>query len=191
MNVLAVRKRGYASYLSSAQLGIASAPRLMCGRVCRFSPEWFHGISCRLAEVVPAAELWHRLCTPLKGKGKVYGMNAFWCQKLLKLGHSLASLFMFVHPKWPSHVRSATHSATRLCTGVSSLQGLCFQGSCDLFVLGKHFSLCSQQFRPGRRMPVPMVRGRWHGGLWAPTVSALTWSSQRGSSSKLLVPFHL
>lgn len=51
-------------------------------------------------------------------------------------------------------------SATHLCTGVSSLRGPCFQGSCDLFLLGKRFSLCSQQFHPGQRNACPCGRGK-------------------------------
>lgn len=54
--------------MSSAQLGIASAPRLMCSRVCRFPPEWFHGIFCRHAEVVP--QLSHNTGCDLLSKEK-------------------------------------------------------------------------------------------------------------------------
>lgn len=136
--------------MSSSQLGIASAPRQMCSRVCRCSPEWFHGISCRLAEAVLSAEPGHRLCISLKGKGKVYSTNAFWCQKLLKLGWSLSFLFplssyffMFVHPKW-SHVRRAV---PRICAqGSAAFEAPIFKALVISF--WKRFSLCSQQFSP-------------------------------------------
>lgn len=70
----------------------------------------------------------------------------------------LSSIFYVCSPKMAFSCEEG--SIIHLCTGVSSLQGACLQGSCDFLLLGKHFSLCSQQFHPGKENACPCGKGK-------------------------------
>lgn len=108
-------------------------------------------------------------------------MNAFWCQKLLKWIQSLfpfSTFFLFFDVCSMKMAFSCEEgSVTHLCAGVSS----------QVFLsLRETFQSLKQTAFPGAGWLLSL----WpQGGDTVASELPLSWSSQRGSSSKLLAAF--